>query len=115
VPVKLYTDVHVNRAIVEQLRRRGVDVLSAIEDECSELSDEQLLERSTRLERFILTQDIRFKALAVQWQRDGRPFAGLAFGSQMRGSIGQYVQDLEIIAKAVESEECANMVFHLPF
>jgi hypothetical protein len=115
VAILLFTDVHVNRAIVEQLRRRGVDVLSATEDGCNELSDEELLNHSTLLNRLIFMQDIRFKAMAEQWQREDRTFAGLAFGSQLRGSIGQYVQDLEIIAKAATAEECKNVVFHLPF
>lgn len=76
MPVPLYMDVHVPQAITDQLRRRGIDVLTAIEDGCSEASDEELLERARELARVVFTQDIRFKALAEDWQRDGRPFAG---------------------------------------
>jgi hypothetical protein len=46
-------DVHVPQAITDQLRRRGVDVLTAIEDSSAELTDEALLERaSTRGRKF---------------------------------------------------------------
>ncbi len=35
--IALYMDVHIPQAITDQLRRRGVDVLTAFEDECQEL------------------------------------------------------------------------------
>jgi hypothetical protein len=34
--------------------------------------------------------------MAQQWQRQGRQFAGLAFGPAEGASIGQYVRDLEV-------------------
>jgi hypothetical protein len=105
--VGLYMDVHVPQAITEQLRRRGVDVLTAIEDGCGTDTDDQLLERSTALRRVLFTQDIRFKAMAEDWQRHGRRFQGLLFG--------QYVSNLEMIAVASEPDEWVNVVQHLPF
>lgn len=113
--VPLYMDVHVPLAITEQLRRRGVDVLTASEDKATTLPDDELLERATLLGRVIFTQDIRFKALAEDWQRQGRQFAGLLFGHQLRGTIGQYVRDLETIALASELDEWLNEVEYLPF
>ena len=110
----LYFDVHVPAAIAAQLRRRGVDVLTAQEDETTELKDHELLARSTALGRLLFTQDIRFKAMAESWQRDGRAFTGLVFGHQLHGSIGQYVRDLEIIAKATESTDWPSQVEQLP-
>lgn len=115
MPLKLYMDVHVPQAITDQLRRRGVDVLTAIDDESATLTDEELLERVRTLGRVIFTQDIRFKALAENWQRQGREFAGLIFGHQMGGTIGQYVRDLEIIAQGSELDEWLNAIEHLPF
>lgn len=112
--IALYMDVHVPQAITDQLRRRGVDVLTAIEDGQAETVDEELLERSRELSRVLFTQDIRFKAMAEDWQRRGQPFAGLLFGHQLGGTIGQYVQDLEFIANASEIEEWSNAVQHLP-
>lgn len=79
----LYLDVHVPAAIAVQLRRRGVDVLTAQEDGTTELLDSDLLARSTSLGRVLFTQDIRFGALAEEWQRLGRPFGGLIFGHQL--------------------------------
>jgi hypothetical protein len=112
--VALFMDVHVPQAITDQLRRRGVDVLTAIEDGLAEATDEQLLARATQLGRVIFTQDIRFKALAEEWQRQGRPFTGLLFGHQLGATIGRYVTDLELIALASDLPEWQNFVQYLP-
>ena len=110
----LYLDVHVHAAIAAELRRRGVDVLTAQEDNSAELEDDGLLLRATSLGRLIFTQDIRFKALAEDWQRIARPFAGLVFGHQLHGSIGQYIRNLELIAKATEPADWIGQVEQLP-
>ena len=113
--VSLYMDVHVPWAITDQLRRRGVEVLTAHEDDKTELEDHELLAHCHQLKRLIFTQDIRFKALAEDWQQRGEPFAGLLFGHQLGGTIGDYVRDLELIAKASELTDWSNAVAHLPF
>jgi hypothetical protein len=113
--VPLYMDVHVPYAITEQLRRRGIDVLTAQEDDRSESPDAELLQRAAALGRIIFTQDVLFRVLAEHWQRTGRDFAGLLFGSQLGGTIGQYVADLELIATASEPHEWQNVVEFLPY
>ena len=85
--ISLYMDFHVPQAITEQLRRRRVDILTAIEDGSAEMADEELLERALLLGRVLFTQDIRFKALAEDGQRQGRLFAGLIFGHQLGGQL----------------------------
>jgi hypothetical protein len=108
-------DVHIPQAITDQLRARGVDVLTAIEDGADQLPDDELLERARSVGRPLFTHDIRFKALAEDWQRQGRPFAGLMFGHQRGGTIGQYVRDLELIAKGSEPIDWLNTVEYLPY
>ncbi len=112
--VQLYMDVHVPWPITEQLRLREVDVRTAQDDSAETLRDDELLERSTALRRVIVTQDIRFKAMAEQWQREGRAFSGLVFGHQLAATIGRFVNDLELIAKSTDPEEWTNAVEHLP-
>jgi len=51
MPVQLYLDVHVDKAIHDQLRLRGVDVLRAQDDDAAELTDEELLQRAADLNR----------------------------------------------------------------
>ena len=113
--VGIYMDVHVPLAIADQLRRRGIDVLTAFEDDCCQLPDDQLLQRATQLGRVLFTQDIRFKVLAENWQIKGKFFSGLVFGHQLGGTIGQFVRDLELIAKISEPDEWINIVEYIPF
>ena len=113
--VRLYMDVHVPRAISDQLRRRGADVLTAIEDEADQLLDDELLDHVHTLGRVLFTQDIRFCAMAEEWQRNARPFSGLIFGHQLAGTIGQFVNDLELIASASEPAEWLGAVERIPF
>ena len=104
MPIALYMDVHVPQAITSQLCRRGVDALTAFDDETQELPDDKLLER---LKRVLFTQDIRFRVLAETLQIEGKQFSGLIFGHQLGGTIGQFVKDLEFIAQASEIDECS--------
>ncbi|MBI3410237.1 MAG: DUF5615 family PIN-like protein [Planctomycetes bacterium] len=115
MPVSFYFDVHVPHAIAKQLRRLQVDVLLPQEDGTDLLSDEELLERATKLGRAIVTFDIRFKVMAEDWQAKNRPFAGLVFAHQQKGTIGQLVQDLELIAKALEPSDMENRIERIPF
>jgi hypothetical protein len=115
MPVGLYLDVHVDKAIHDQLRLRSVDILRAQDDEAVEMADEELLQHVTDLGRLIFTQDIRFKALAEEWQRAGKPFSGLLFGNQLGVTIGTYVKDLELIAKATDPSEWIGVIQHLPY
>jgi hypothetical protein len=107
-------DVHVHAAVTEQLRRRGVDFLTAQDDGALHLPDRLLLERSTAAGRVLFTHDIRFKALAEDWQRRGNPFAGLLWGHPMRLTIGRMVIELELIAKASDPMDWQNVVEVLP-
>jgi hypothetical protein len=111
---RFYFDVHVPAAITDQLRRRGVDVLTAQEDDATELDDPALLERATALGRVLITQDIRFKVLADEWQQTGKTFSGLIFAHQLHDSIGRYVLDLELIAKATDTVDWIGKTDRLP-
>ena len=114
MPMALYMDVHVPQAVTEQLLRRGVDVLTAIEDGNAELADEVLLDWAGGLGRLIVTYDVRFKAMAEDWQRSGRDFIGLVYAHPLRASIGRLVHDLELIAKATDRGDWRSTVEHLP-
>lgn len=61
-----------------------------------------------------MTQDIRFKVLAEDWQRIGRTFAGLVFGHQRYVSYGELIFDLELIAKATDVDFWQNRIEQLP-
>jgi len=112
--VGLYADVHVPGPVLLQLRNRQVDVLAATEEGARELEDDELLILAASLRRVTVTQDIRFKVLAEEWQRIERPFAGLVFAHQRYVSYGQMILDLELIAKATDADYWQNRVEQLP-
>jgi hypothetical protein len=114
VSVALYMDVHVPSAITAGLRLRGVDVLTAQEDDTRRVSDAALLDRATALHRLLFTRDEDLLREASQRQERGQPFAGVIYAHQLRVSIGQCVQDLAVIALAGEPEDFANRVEYLP-
>jgi hypothetical protein len=89
-------------------------VLTAQEDDSTQMRDADLLSRVRSLGRLLFTQDIRFRAMAQDWQRSGRDFGGLVFGHPLHGSIGQYVRDLELVAKATDPVDWRGRVEHLP-
>ncbi len=53
--------------------------------------------------------------LAQTRQQDGKILSGLIFGHQLGGTIGQFVKDLEFIAKASDLEDWVNVVEYIPF
>ncbi len=114
MPVGLYADVHVPGPVILQLRGRNVDVLAATEEETNELPDDKLLALATSLTRVVVTQDIRCRVMAEDWQRTGRPFAGLVYAHQRYVSFGQMILDLELIAKATDPDYWRNRVEQLP-
>jgi hypothetical protein len=114
MPVALYMDHHVPRAITFGLRLREVDVLTAEEDGSSRLDDPALLDRTGEMSRVLFTQDDDLLSEAARRQREGIPFRGVIYAHQLRVSIGTCVRDLEIIAKAGEPEELINRIQFLP-
>jgi hypothetical protein len=100
--------------ITEHLCLRQVGFLAATEEGTNRLPDDHLLETASALGRVVFTHDHRFRAMAESWQRERRTFAGRAFGPTEGASIGQYVRDLEILAKASEPPEWQNRILFLP-
>jgi len=107
-------DVHVRRAVTLALRIRSVDVLTAQEDGAAELDDAELLERATNLGRILVSQDEDLLREAALWLMSGRDFSGLAYAHQLRITVGQMVQDLELISTATSPEEWRGKIGYLP-
>jgi hypothetical protein len=113
--IQLYMDHHVKAAVTEGLRNRGVDVLTCAEDGTDQSDDDHILERATQLGRTVFTQDDDFLALADEWLRNGREFAGVIYAHQLGITIGQAIRDLELIAKVLEPVEMKNRIEFLPY
>lgn len=109
-----YMDHHVRKEITDGLRARGVDVLTAYEDNHHTVADTVLLDRAGNLGRVLFSQDDDLLAEATHRQRAGLPFGGVVYGHQRRVPVGQCISDLEIIAKAGVSGDLDHEVIYLP-
>lgn len=112
--VKLYMDIHVRRAVTDGLRLRGVDVLTAQEDDAAEFEDPALLDRATELKRVLFSQDDDLLREANKRQQTGEHFAGVIYAHQLNITVGRCIDELELIAKITELDEWFNNVVYLP-
>ncbi len=112
--VGLYLDVHVPRPITRGLRRHGVDVLAAQEDDTAQWEDADLLDRATALGRILFSQDEDLLVEAAQRQRGGISFSGVIYAPQLALSISQFIEELELLAQAGVPGDFASRVQYLP-
>lgn len=114
MPLALYMDQHVPRAITTGLRVQGVDVLTAFEDGASDVDDPELVDRASALGRVLFTQDDDLLVESARRQEAGIPFSGVIYAHQLRVPIGVCMHDLAIIATTGEVEDLRQQVLFLP-
>ena len=108
-------DVHIPRAVTVALRLRGVDVRTAQQDGAAEFDDAALLNRASELQRILVSQDKHLLREGVFLQRNEVPFSGIVYAHQLRITIGQLVDDLELLAKATTLAEWRQRIEYLTF
>jgi len=107
-------DIHVPRPITRALRKLGVDVVTAQEDGTARWSDPALLDRATELDRVLFSQDEDLLAEAARRQSQGVVFKGVIYAPQLALRTGQFIEQLELLAKAGVPGDFANAVQYLP-
>ena len=112
--VKLYMDVPIPVAIPQQLRLRGIDVVTAQEDKAERLADSDLLDRASQFGRILVTHDKDLLAESSLRQRTGRNFVGVIYIPQTGVSIGRCVEELELLAQLTDPDEWLRRVEYLP-
>ena len=112
--LRYYADVHIPRAVVNGLRLKGIEILTAQEDGTARLSDSQLLDRATETGRVLVTQDSDLLREGVERQRSRIAFAGVVYAHPLRNSIGGIVDNLELLAHATDLEEWDGRIEYLP-
>jgi len=104
--VKLALDHHYSKRIAEGLRRRGFDVVAAVERGWSDLDDESLLEACPAEERALLTNNVAdFAVIARRWASEQRSHHGLIYTSDAArprtlAATGRFVDDLATLMSA---------------
>ncbi len=93
--IRYYLDTHIPKAVAEQLRSRGVDVLRCEEVEMAEADDTEHLEYATAHERTLVSHDADFRDLHSLWIGEGLSHAGIMiFNRRFQGNIGKLVREL---------------------
>lgn len=111
--VDLYFDHNVPRAVADGLRRRGVDVLTALADGFERATDLEILDRATELGRVAVSSDHDFIVEGRRRQKEGARFAGIIFVRQDL-PVGVVIDDLELIALAGEPGDLVDSLLFLP-
>ncbi len=109
VQIRYHLDEHVDPAVVEGLRRRGVDVTTTVEAGLAGATDEAQLAFALAEARVFVTRDRHFLVLDAQ----GVAHAGIAFWPSKRRDLGQLVLDLVLLWRVVTGEEIRGRVEYL--
>ena len=109
--LKSYADVHVVFAIIQALRRRGMDVVTAQDRGREEADDAGLLADALAEHRAMLTNDADFLALAAGCSAQGEAFAPIFFWPQQGRPIGEIVRRI-LRAASVEDYPAACSRVH---
>ena len=73
-----------------------------------------MLERATELGRVLVSQDEDLLREGARRLREGEDFSGVVYAHQLRVTIGQMVEDLELIVTATSQEEWSGRIEYLP-
>ena len=106
--IRFLFDEHVPLAVVEGLRRRGIDVLTAAEANLLGAPDTEYLIRSQAEGRVLVTQDRDLLRL----HQAHHQHAGIAYCRQGTRTIGEMVSGLLLIYEVMDASE---MVGHVEF
>lgn len=97
--VRYYVDEHIARAVVNGLRRRGIDVVMPAETAMRGRSDPDQLAFATANGRIIVTKDQDFLRLHAA----GEEHAGIVF-AQADTTVGQMIRGLVLIYQVLDAE-----------
>jgi predicted nuclease of predicted toxin-antitoxin system len=112
--ISLYSDENVDRRIIDGLRRRGVDVLTAREAGLTgTVPDDQHLQLATDRRRVLLTGDTDLLGIAHVWTASGRPHSGVIFFHPGWTTVGHVVNAVHGLAHKSHDDACANQVVYV--
>jgi predicted nuclease of predicted toxin-antitoxin system len=107
--VRLYLDESLSPRIAEQLRRRGIDSVSARDLATLGQSDPDHLARAIAMNRVLVTADPDFLSMAAT----GLNHPGIVFGAQEDHTIGDWVKGLETLCLVYSADDMIDHVEYL--
>ena len=107
--IRYHLDEHVDPAVAEGLRRRGINVTTTVEAGLTGATDEDQLRFATADARVCVTRDPDFLILHSR----GIAHGGIAYWHPKRRSVGQIVLDLTLLWRIATAEEMQGRVEYL--
>ena len=107
--ISLYLDENLSPKIAQQLRRRGINVVSVQEMGLEGDDDANHLTRAVAMGCALVTADSDFLIMAAS----GIEHNGILFGVQDNLSIGDWIERLELVCAVYSPEELINHVEYL--
>lgn len=112
MPLRLYFDEDASEhAVIHNLRVRGIDVTSAVEEDRGGRLDAEQLAYATEQSRVIFRCNLRhFVPLQTDYLAQGKPHSGISLIHQQRFSVGQQIVRLLRLVEAKSAEEMQNNI-----
>ena len=104
--LRFHLDEHIDTAIAEGLRRRGIDVTTTADARLRGAADEDHIAFALPETRVIVTKVPDF----LQLHRAGVPHAGIAFTEHGLRSIGQLLRGLMPLSDCLDPGDMINRV-----
>ena len=110
--IRLYIDEDAGeRAVVDGLRGRGVDLMTVVDSGMNGLADSHQLKFAAQIGRAIYSLNVGdFCQLHHEWLAQGQSHAGIILVPRQRYSTGEKVRRLLELIDAMSAEEICNTV-----
>ena len=105
--IKIYADEDVNIAIIEGLKRRGIQAYSCKEVGNIGLTDEEQIEYANSKKLVILTHDTDFLRIVHERKLN---HCGMVFVSQNKLSVGDVIRKIEFLMSVISEEDMTNHI-----
>jgi predicted nuclease of predicted toxin-antitoxin system len=106
--IKIYADESVNIAIVEGLKRRGVNAFSARDLGKLGQTDEEQLKTANQNQAVIFTHDVDFIKIAIN-----KNHSGIIYVHQQKLTIGECIKRLKTVTETKTPQELQNQIIFL--
>jgi len=106
--MRIYVDESVNTAIVEGLKRRGVDAFSAKDMGKLGLTDEQQIKVAAANRAAIFTHDVDFLRMASE-----KRHPGIIYVHQQKLTVGECIKRLKAIAETKSPAQMRGRIIFL--
>jgi len=109
MPIRFHLDEHIDSAIADGHRRRGIDVTTSAEAGLRAAQDEGHIAFALAETRVIVTKDDDFLSYAGK----GAQHAGIVYTKQGRRTVGELLDWLIIIHGCLTPEEMQNHIEYI--